>query len=140
MLLEALVEAAKVSEEDLEKDSEQPPPADTDNISPDSPLASDPKPPGPSATSKVSGDPEIAITGTGYQSPGCHILTRHCGKNETFSTDKFDIELPALEKMSMDDLHASYITRLSTSRDMESRLVSLMRKKHEVPFLYFTFT
>ena len=52
VLSEALAEDPKVDEGGLEKDSEHSPRAAMDDISPDSPPAADPKPPGPSAASR----------------------------------------------------------------------------------------
>ena len=63
-----------------------------------------------------------------------NVLTKLIVKDETplFEKGKSKLELPNYEDFSMDELHASYLSRLPTRRDMEASLVSLMKKKYEV--------
>ena len=76
----------------------------------------------------------VTLTGAGYQLPS-HILTRHSGEAKENSPEKIDFAFPSLEKMSTDDLHAGYLNRLSTSHNMERKLVGLMKSKFVVLFL-----
>ena len=77
----------------------------------------------------------VTLTGAGYQSPS-HALTRHSGEAKENSPERIDFEFPSLEKMSTADLHAGYLNRLSTSHNLERRLVGVMKSKFEVfPFM-----
>ena len=96
---------------------------------PESPPQADPQPPSPPTAAE-----DVLITVKGYQSPS-HVLTRHTGKAKASSPEKCDFEFPSLEKMTADDLHAGYVNRLTTSRNMELKLVGLMKKKYEVLLL-----
>ena len=73
----------------------------------------------------------VTLTGAGYQSP-FHILTRHSGEAKENSPEKIDFAFPSLEKMSTDDLHAGYLNRLSSSHNLERKLVGVMKSKFEV--------
>ena len=122
-------EARKNASADAPQPSE---PADDDMATPESPPKADPKPPSPSPAVEDTTHPEVVVTGTGYHSPEPHVLTKHTSKAETCSSEKLDFEFPMLEKLTADELHASYLNCLSTSRNMELKLVGLMKKKYEV--------
>ena len=77
---------------------------------------------------------DVAIAGAGYHSPS-HVLTRHTGEAKESSPEKPEFAFPSLEKMTADDLHAGYLNRLNASRNMELKLVGLMKKKYEVLLL-----
>ena len=124
-------EARKDAPEDSPQPSE---PADDNMATPESPPKADPKPPSPSTASEDTAHLEVVVTGTGYHSPEPHVLTKHTSKAETCSPEKLDFEFPVLEKLTVDELHAGYLNRLSTSRNMELKLVGLMKKKYEVLF------
>ena len=119
-------EARKNTSADAPQPSE---PADDDMATPKSPPKADPKPPSPSTTAEDTVHPDVLITGTGYQSPKPHVLTRHTDKAKANSPEELEFEFPVLEKLTADELHASYLNRLSTSRNMELKLVGLMKKK-----------
>ena len=95
----------------------------------ESPPQAAPQPPSPPTAAE-----DVLITVTGYQSPS-HVLTRHTDKAKASSPEKSDFEFPSSEKMTADDLHAGYLNRLNTSRNMELKLVGLMKKKYEVLLL-----
>jgi hypothetical protein len=122
--------------EDVPQPSE---PADPD-MAPEDPARDDPKPPSPSTAVEDTTLPDVIFTGMGHQSPEHHVLTRHSGKAETSSPEKLEFEFPVLEKLTANELHAGYLNRLTTSRNMELKLVGLMKKKYEVPLLLFPCT
>ena len=101
----------------------------------ESPARDDPKPPSPSMADEDTALPDVAITGAGHQTPEPRVLSRHSGKAETSSIEEFHFESPVLEKFTADELHAGFLNRLESSRKMELKLVSLMKKKYEVIFL-----
>jgi hypothetical protein len=101
----------------------------------ESPARDNSKPASPSMAVEDTAFPDVAITGTGHQTPEPRVLSRHSGKAETSSLEKFDFEHPVLEKFTVDELHAGFLNRLESSRNMELKLVSLMKKKYEVIFL-----
>ena len=105
-------------------------PADDNMATPENPPHADPKPLSPSTATE-----DILITGAGYQSSEPHVLTRHTSKAKANSPEKLEFEFPVLEKMTADELHAGYLNRLFTSRNMELKLVGLMKKKYEVLLL-----
>ena len=45
---------------------------------------------------------------------------------------KTKLELPNYEEFSIEELHAGYLARLSTSRDMEADKVNMMKRKYDV--------
>jgi hypothetical protein len=117
----------KDASEDIHKPSE---PAGHDTAA-ESPARDDPKPPSPSPAGEDTTLPEVAITGTGQRTPEPYVLSRHSGKAEA-SLDRIEFELPVLEKLTADELHAGFLNRLNSSRNMELKLVNLMKKKYEV--------
>ena len=109
-------------------DAPQPPEPVGYDMAIESPPEVDPQPPNPSAAE------DVVITEMGYQSPS-NVLTRHTAKAKANSPEEFGF--PVLEKMTADDLHAGYLNRLNTSRNMELKLVGLMKKKYVVLLLSF---
>jgi hypothetical protein len=106
-----------------------------DNLNPSSPIpASSPA----KATEEIppeKDNDEIAIIGAGYKAPETsNMLTKHATKEETplLEKGKTKLELPNYEELSAEELHASYLSRLATSRDMEAGLLNIMKKKYEV--------
>jgi hypothetical protein len=78
-------------------------------------------------------DDDITITGTGYTMPGAStVLTRHKEESPSLERNKAKLNLQDYATFSANELHAGYLSRLHTSRDMEAGLVNLMKKKYEV--------
>lgn len=62
---------------------------------------------------------KVTITGASFKAPKpSTALAKHA--------------LPSLEELSAADLHEAYLTRLSTSRDMEASMVNMLKRKYEV--------
>ena len=78
-------------------------------------------------------DDDITITGTGYTMPGAStVLTKHKEESPSLEKNKAKLNLQDYATFSASELHADYLSRLHTSRDMETGLVNLMKKKYEV--------
>jgi hypothetical protein len=120
---------------DAPDDTHQPSEPAGHNTAAESPARDDPKPPSPSTAVEDTVPPEVVITGTGHQTPEPHVLTRHTSQAETSLPEKFEFEFPSLEKLTADELHAGYLNRLTTSRNLELKLVNMMKKKYEVSSL-----
>jgi hypothetical protein len=98
-----------------------------------------PKPPSPAKlTEEVSLDQtaeDVIITSTGYTEPGNPtVLARHSAKEEPPAEDKgkLKLDLESYAGFSASDIHAGYLNRLHTSRDLEAGLVNLMKERYEV--------
>ena len=78
---------------------------------------------------------DVLITSTCYTEPGNPtILAKHNAKEESPAADrsKMNLYLQNYADFSAGELHAGYLSRLHTSREMEAGLVNLMRQKYEV--------
>lgn len=92
-------------------------------------------PPSPQKTTEDNPhEDDITITGTGFTTPApSNVLTKHTAKDETpLPEEKAKLDFPHYERLSAEELHAGYLSRLSASRDMEASLVGMMKKKYEV--------
>ena len=112
-------------------------PVDVDIVITEASLEMDPKLPSPlPPTQEVPAqEEEVTITGSAYAAPApSNVLTKHIHKGETPSPekDRNKLDLPNLEKLTADELHSGYLSRLAASRDMEAKLVDMMKKKYEV--------
>ena len=63
-----------------------------------------------------------------------NVLIKFTSKDEppVSRKGKARLELPNFEDLSLDELHEGYLTRLSTSHNMEAGMVRMMKKKFEV--------
>ena len=80
-------------------------------------------------------DEDIAIIGASDKTPELYnILTKHTPKDETplLEKGKAKLELPNYEEFSTEELHVGYLSHLSTSREMEADLVSMIKRKYKV--------
>jgi hypothetical protein len=61
-------------------------------------------------------------------------LTKLAAKDDLVAAEKgkAKLELPMLEELSTVDIHELYLTRLSTSREMEANMVNMLKRKYEV--------
>lgn len=80
---------------------------------------------------------EVTITGGAYQPPEVsNVLTKTKAKAKAetplFEKGKDKLELPSYEEFSAEELHAGYLSCLSTSRDLEASLVNTLKRKYEV--------
>ena len=78
---------------------------------------------------------DVLITSTCYTEPGNPtILAKHNAKEELPAADrsKMNLYLQNYADFSAGELHAGYLSRLHTSRDMEASLVNMMRRNYEV--------
>lgn len=76
---------------------------------------------------------DVIVTGTGYTMPGAStVLTKHKEESPSLEKNKAKLDLQDYATFSASELHAGYLSRLHTSRDMEAGLVNLMKKKYEV--------
>lgn len=93
-------------------------------------------PPSPQkAAEDMTPDPDqFFITGTGYSEHASVVLTKHTPKDTPILREKgmTKLKLPNIEKLDFDELHSGYLSRVAASRDMETSLVNMMKKKHEV--------
>jgi hypothetical protein len=78
---------------------------------------------------------DVTITRTAYTAPGAStVLAKHGTKEESPSLDKgkAKLDLESYAALSASDIHAVYLNRLHTSRDLEAGLVNLMKECYEV--------
>jgi hypothetical protein len=76
---------------------------------------------------------DVTVTGMGYTMPGAStVLTKHKEESPSLEKNKTKLDLQDYATFSASELHAGYLSRLHTSRDMEAGLVNLMKKKYEV--------
>ena len=76
---------------------------------------------------------DVLITGTGYTEPGNpSILAKHSAKEEPLVGGKLKLDLESYAAFSASKIHAGYLNRLRTSRDLEAGLVNLMKERYEV--------
>ena len=98
-----------------------------------------PKPPSPRPSTKpMASHEEVSITGAAYKPPApSHVLSKHVKEDEAApSTEEKTPSDPSnLDKLTADELHSGYLSRLFTSRDMEASLVAKMKAKYEVLYL-----
>jgi hypothetical protein len=135
-------------EEHQNKQNEPPPHADVtaseamdieanlaDNRDPPSPIpSSTPVKPIEEIPSEKNND-DISIIGVGHSTPEIStMLAKHSAKEEPPLLEKGNIklDLPNCEALSAKEVYAGYLSRLNTSRDMEARLVQIMKQKYEV--------
>ncbi|XP_040252904.2 uncharacterized protein [Aegilops tauschii subsp. strangulata] len=88
-------------------------------------------------------DDDVAIIGAGYKTPGItNLLTKHTTKEEKLLSEKgkSKLELSGYEGLNAEDLHAGYVSRLVTSRDMEASLVNTMKRSMRKHYLWPTQT
>jgi hypothetical protein len=100
-----------------------------------------PKPPSPpKSTDKCPTATDIGnvtFTGSAFKPPEVsRVLAKHSAKEETPSLEKgkAKLDLDDYSSYSASEIHVGYLSRLHTSRDMEARLVNLMKQKYEVCF------
>ncbi|KAI5015449.1 hypothetical protein ZWY2020_056839 [Hordeum vulgare] len=74
---------------------------------------------------------QVFITGTCYSEPASTVLTKHTSKDTPILIEKgmTKLKLPNIEKLDFEELHSGYPSRLAASRDMETSLVNMMKKK-----------
>jgi hypothetical protein len=85
--------------------------------------------------SSPQADDDVGITGVSFKAPEpSNVLTKLAAKDEPVAAEKgkAKLELPILEELSAADIHELYLTRLSTSREMEANMVNMLKKKYEV--------
>ncbi|KAE8786375.1 hypothetical protein D1007_39825 [Hordeum vulgare] len=102
----------------------------TDKLNPLSPHTATEDVPSPGRN-----EDDITIIEAAYTAPKHSIvLTKLAAKNETSMLDKGKgkLELPGYVDFSAEELHAGFLSRLSTSWDMEAILVNMMKRKYEV--------
>jgi hypothetical protein len=78
---------------------------------------------------------EVTITGASFKAPEpSTVLTKLATKDDPVAAEKgkTKLELPMLEELSAADIHVLYLTRLSTSREMEANMVNMLKRKYEV--------
>lgn len=68
-----------------------------------------------SSTAGASTTPEVIVTGTAFNPPARHVLAKHTGEAGSSAPAKFELELPSLENLSADELHAGYLSRLNSA-------------------------
>ena len=80
---------------------------------------------------------DVIITGAGYTIPTpSFTLIKESSKEEAplSKKGKNNIDLPSYEGLNAEELHNSYLSRLSANRELEVNMVGLMKKKYEVCF------
>lgn len=77
---------------------------------------------------------EVTITGVAQSSGDIECVGQVHDQDEWVTSEKgkTKLDLPNLEDLSADELHQGYLTRLSTSRDMEASMVNMLKRKYEV--------
>jgi hypothetical protein len=78
---------------------------------------------------------EVTITGASFKAPApSTVLTKLAAKDDPVAAEKWKtkLELPSLDDLSAADVHELYLTRLSTSREMEANMVNMLKRKYEV--------
>jgi hypothetical protein len=78
---------------------------------------------------------DVTITGTAHTAPGAStVLAKHNTKEESPSSEKgkAKLDLESYAVFSASEIHAGYLNRLHTSRDLEASLVNLMKERYEV--------
>ena len=95
--------------------------------------------PTPAAEGMVLSSPqateEVIITGASLKTlESSTTLAKLATKDEPVASEKgkAKLELPNLEELSTSDLHEAYLTRLSTSRELEASMVNALKRKYEV--------
>ena len=88
----------------------------------DPPSAKPPTPQKPTEEIRLDKDPEdVTITGTAYSTLGAStVLAKHITKEESHSLDKgkAKLDLESYAAFIASDIHAGYLSRLHTSRDL----------------------
>ena len=100
----------------------------------------DPPSPKPPSSAKLAEETtlnkiaeDILITGTCYTEPGNPtVLAKHSTKEEPLAGSKLKLDLESYAGLGASDIHACYLHRLHTSRELEAGLVNLMRERYEV--------
>ncbi|KAE8807957.1 hypothetical protein D1007_15637 [Hordeum vulgare] len=85
----------------------------------------------PRATKDAICDEEgVEITGTSNTTLVFPVLAKHTTKSATpeVKKGKSKEELTNIEKLDFEEVHAGYLNRLSTSRDLEASLVNMVWK------------
>lgn len=131
--------ASKASIQNPEDPANDPPPETDTNVDP---MNTDADPPNPKSASPAKSAEEIdldktvedvLITGTGYTEPGNPtVLAKHRAKEEPPAEGKLKLDLENYAAHSAVDIHAGYLNRLHTSRELEAGLVNLMKECYEV--------
>ena len=117
------------------------PPPETDDVTVD-PMGVDPssaKPPSPikpveETPSHQTAD-DVIITGTSFREQrNPTILAKHSAKEEGLTPEKgkWKLDLESYAGFNASEIHAGYLSRLHTSRDMEAGPVNLMKERFEV--------
>ncbi|KAE8807077.1 hypothetical protein D1007_16620 [Hordeum vulgare] len=94
------------------------------------------KPPSPMKSTKgdLPEDDVVIITGTGHTTPVRNVLAKHTtGDVSTKMTaGKSVLDLPNIEKLNFEDLHAGYLNLLASGRDFEAGLLNMMKRRYKV--------
>lgn len=78
---------------------------------------------------------DVLINGEAHKIPeASNVLAKLVTKDEAHLSEKGQskLELPNFDDFSTDELHVGYLSRLSTSWDMEASMVNMMKRKYEV--------
>jgi hypothetical protein len=115
--------------QNLENPADEPPPiipeASVDPMNVDTSSA---KPPNPTEPTEEAED--VVVTDTRYNKPGNPtVLAKHTAKEELSAAEKgkWKLDLKSYAQFNAQEIHAGYLNRLHTSRDLEAGLVSLMK-------------
>ena len=107
-----------------------------DNVDPPSlPRASSPIKVTQDVPSHSMTNDEVTITGEARKAPeALNVLAKFMTKDEPIMSEKgkAKLEISNFEDLNANELHQIYLTRLSTSRDMEVSMVNMQKRKYEV--------
>ncbi|KAI4973391.1 hypothetical protein ZWY2020_035652 [Hordeum vulgare] len=110
-------------------------PPKTDDVTMDPSQKENLNPPSPLKSSKdtMFEEDAVLITRMGHTMPVRNVLAKHTAGDISMKIAKGNaaLELPNIEKLNFKELHAGYLNRLSTSRDLEASLVNMMKKRYE---------